>query len=51
MRRKGRIEDLALFVGVGATFEVWNPRAAAAEGGPHLKDIALYWLEERGLTP
>lgn len=51
MRRRGKIEDLALFVGTGATFEVWNPRVAATEGGAHLKDIALYWLEEKGIAP
>ncbi len=26
MRRKGRIEDLALFLGAGETFQIWNPR-------------------------
>ena len=31
MRRKGQIEDLALFVGVGGTFEIWNPQAGARE--------------------
>ncbi|WP_158635812.1 division/cell wall cluster transcriptional repressor MraZ [Sphingosinicella ginsenosidimutans] len=51
MRSKGKIEDLALFVGVGATFEVWNPRVAAHEGGANLREIALYWLEERGIAP
>ena len=28
MRRKGGIEDLALFLGTGETFQIWNPRAA-----------------------
>ena len=28
MRRKGQIGDLALFLGTGETFQIWNPRAA-----------------------
>ena len=27
MRRKGGIEELALFLGVGETFQIWNPQA------------------------
>ena len=26
MRRKGGIEDLALFLGAGETFQIWNPQ-------------------------
>ena len=26
MRRKGEIEDLALFLGTGETFQIWNPK-------------------------
>lgn len=48
MRRKGQIEDLALFVGVGGTFEIWNPQVALQSGDADLIDIASYWLEERG---
>ena len=25
MRRKGEIGDLALFLGTGETFQIWNP--------------------------
>jgi MraZ protein len=49
MRRKGGIEDLALFVGVGGTVEIWNPRTALQEGGRDLKEIAAYRMEEKGL--
>jgi MraZ protein len=49
MRRKGQIEDLALFVGVGGTFEIWNPYVALATGDEDLKDLAAYRLEEKGL--
>ena len=49
MRRKGQIEDLALFVGVGGTFEIWNPYVALKSGDADLKDLAAYRLEEKGL--
>jgi MraZ protein len=49
MRRKGRIEDLALFVGVGGTFEIWNPQVALEHGDPDLRELAAYKLEEKGL--
>ena len=50
MRRKGRIEDLALFVGVGGVVEIWNPRIALEEGDRDLKEIAAWRLEEKGLS-
>ena len=50
MRRKGRIEDLALFVGVGGTFEIWNPYVALKSGDEDLRDLAAYRLEEKGLS-
>ena len=34
MRRKGQIGDLALFLGTGETFQIWNPRAAP-QGSAH----------------
>jgi MraZ protein len=49
MRRKGRIEDLALFVGVGGTFEIWNPYVALEHGDEDLRELAAYRLEEKGL--
>ncbi len=50
MRRKGRIEDLALFVGVGGTFEIWNPSLALESGDEDLRDLAAFRLEERGMA-
>jgi MraZ protein len=50
MRRKGRIEELALFVGVGGTFEIWNPQLALESGDEDLQALAAYRLEERGLS-
>jgi MraZ protein len=51
MRRKGRIEDLALFVGIGGVVEIWNPHIALVEGDRDLKEIAAWRLEEKGITP
>jgi MraZ protein len=51
MRRKGQIEDLALFLGTGETFQVWNPKLFLAEPRipEDMKDIARFRLEERGV--
>ena len=51
MRRKGQIEDFALYLGTGETFQIWNPRLLLADKNipEDLKDIARYRLEERGL--
>jgi MraZ protein len=51
MRRKGQIEDYALFVGTGGTFEIWNPRLALKSKDQDLRDLAAYRLEEKGLKP
>ena len=51
MRRKGELQDLALFLGVGETFQVWNPTLFLADDRvpDDMKDIARYRLEERGV--
>jgi MraZ protein len=51
MRRKGQIDDLALFIGVGETFQIWNPKLFLADANipEDMKDIARFRLEERGL--
>ena len=50
MRRKGGIKDLALFIGAGETFHIWNPTLFLADANvpEDLKDIARFRLEERG---
>jgi MraZ protein len=50
MRRKGGIEELALFVGIGGTFEIWNPHLALESGDEDLRDLAAYRLEEKGIA-
>src|SRR3954447_17251625 len=50
MRRKGQIADVALFLGTGETFQIWNPELLLKDPRipDDLKDIARYRLEERG---
>ncbi len=48
MRKRGQIEDLALFVGVGGTVEIWNPQLALQSGDEDLAALAAWRLEERG---
>ncbi len=50
MRRKGQIADLALFLGTGETFQIWNPELLLKDARipEDLKDIARFRLEERG---
>lgn len=52
MRRKGGIGELALFIGAGETFHIWNPRTFLDSGAvpEDMKDIARYRMEERGLA-
>ncbi len=51
MRRKGQIADLALFIGVGETFQLWNPTLFLDDPRipEDMKDIARFRMEERGL--
>jgi len=51
MRRKGQVGDLALFLGAGETFQIWNPQLFLVEPRvpEDMKDIARFRLEERGL--
>ena len=52
MRRKGQIEDVALFIGVGETFQIWNPKLFLADPNipDDMKDIARVRLNERGVS-
>ena len=46
LRRIGRIERLALFVGTGGDFEIWNPEIAAASGDDALRELARWRLAD-----
>ena len=50
LRRRGQIGELALFVGVGATFELWNPQLALNSGEAEVRELAAEALEERGIA-
>jgi MraZ protein len=52
MRMKGKIEDLALFLGAGETFQIWNPQLLLGDDRvpEDLKDIVRYRLHERGAS-
>jgi transcriptional regulator MraZ len=49
MRRKGEIGDVALFLGAGETFQIWNPELLLKDPRipDDLKDIARFRLDER----
>jgi MraZ protein len=51
MRRKGELQDLALFLGTGETFQIWNPSVLLKDPRipEDLKDITRFRLEEKGL--
>lgn len=53
MRAKGDIGELALFLGAGETFQIWNPKLFLRDKRvpEDLKDIARFRLEERGMKP
>lgn len=48
MRHLGRIEDLALFVGAGDSFEIWNPALALESEDEHFRALAEFRLRMRG---
>jgi MraZ protein len=48
MRHLGRIERLALFVGAGDSFEIWNPELAMQSGDEQFRDLAAFRMEAIG---
>lgn len=46
IRRRAGIGELALFVGVGASFEIWDPELAREAGDRDLRELAEYRLGE-----
>lgn len=47
MRHLGRIDDLALFVGTGDSFEIWNPALALESDDAHFRALAEFRLRMR----
>lgn len=48
MRHMGKIGALALFVGAGDSFEIWNPDLAIASDDEQFRDLAAFRLDSRG---
>ncbi len=46
IRRRARIDRHALFIGAGATFEIWNPHLALEMGDEDLREIASFRLDQ-----
>lgn len=44
LRRRGHLDDLALFVGTGGSFEIWNPSLALEAGDEVLRGLAADML-------
>jgi MraZ protein len=51
MRHLGRIGALALFVGAGDSFEIWNPELALASDDAQLRALADFRLRMRTGAP
>ncbi|MFW2828619.1 division/cell wall cluster transcriptional repressor MraZ [Sphingomonas sp. ID0503] len=52
LRKLGKIENLAFFIGTGERFEIWNPAIALAsdEIDDDVKEIIRFCLEDKGIT-
>lgn len=46
MLRYSGIEQSALVIGAGGTFEIWNPDIAMAFGDPNLRELAIYHRDQ-----
>jgi MraZ protein len=48
MRHLGRIGGLALFIGAGDSFEIWNPYLAVENEDEQFRDLAAFLVKARG---
>jgi len=48
LKRRADIGELALFVGMGGDFQIWNPQVALKSESRLLAELAADLLEERG---
>lgn len=48
MRHLGQIDRLALFVGTGESFEIWNPAIAIENDDEQFRDLAAFRLKAGG---
>lgn len=47
MRRRAGIWQAALLIGLGGTFEIWNPQRAVESDDPDLRELAAFHLESQ----
>ena len=47
MRRRARIDQLALLVGTGGTFEIWDTQVALERGEADLHELAAFHLDRQ----
>lgn len=50
LKRRADIADLAMFIGMGGEFQIWNPLIALKSKAPHLRELAADLLEEKGIS-
>ena len=48
LKRRAGVEGLAMFIGMGGEFHIWNPEVALKSESRALRDLAADLLEERG---
>jgi MraZ protein len=48
LKRRADIGDLAMFVGMGGDFQIWNPHVALKSEARQLRELAADLLDERG---
>jgi MraZ protein len=50
LKRRADIGELALFVGMGGDFQIWNPQVALKSESRQLRELAADLLDERGVA-
>lgn len=50
LKRRADIADLAMFIGMGGEFQIWNPHIALKSESRQLRDLAADLLEEKGIA-
>jgi MraZ protein len=48
LKDRAGIDSLALFVAFGEGFEIWNPRTALGQNDEELRELAAFYLREKG---
>lgn len=48
LKSRAGIETMALFIGTGAGFEIWDPRTALDHEDEDLRELAAFHLDQKG---